>query len=265
MDGASAGGPRTPAAVSPASWRRAFPWGVAALLIVALAAGAYFYFHRTPKLTEKDSIVLADFTNTTGDPVFDGTLSQGLSVQLEQTPFLKIISGDLVAQTLERMEKPLDARLTPALAREVCQRTNATVEVEGSIATLGRQYVLGLNAVNCTTGETLAREQVTATDKERVLPALSVAASELRSKLGESRASLKTYDVPLEQATTPSLEALQAYSQGLQASWKGDFQSAISSLRRAVDLDPNFAMAYGPLEHFTTMRAIAISGSRTSR
>ena len=222
----------------------------AGIAVLALAASSYFYFRRAPKLTEKDSIVLADFTNTTGDPVFDGTLRQGLSVQLEQTPFLKIVSGDQVAQALKMMERPLDARLTPALAREVCQRANATVEVEGSIAALGSQYVLGLNAVNCATGETLAREQVTAADKERVLPALSRAASELRSKLGESRASLKTFDVPLEQATTSSLEALQAYSQGMRASWKGDMASAMSSLQRAVDLDPSFAMAYGMLGTF---------------
>ncbi len=245
VDGATAGGPQAPAAVSPAGWRRALPWGVSALLIVALGVGTYFYFHRAPKLTEKDAIVLADFTNTTGDPVFDGTLRQGLSVQLEQTPFLKIVSGDVVAQELKMMEQPLDARLTPNLAREVCQRTNATVEIEGSIAALGSQYVLGLNAVNCATGETLAREQVTAASKERVLFALSAAASELRSKLGESRASLKTYNVPLEQATTSSLEALQAYSQGMQAFWKGDPPAAISSLQRAVDIDPNFAEAYG--------------------
>jgi eukaryotic-like serine/threonine-protein kinase len=217
----------------------------AAIAVVALVAGSYFYyFRRSPKLTERDAIVLADFTNTTGDPVFDGTLRQGLSVQLEQTPFLQIVSGDQITQTLKMMEQPLDIRLTPALAREVCQRSNATVEVEGSIAALGSQYVLGLNAVNCTTGETLAREQVTTAGKERVLSALSDAASGLRSKLGESRASLKTYDAPLEQATTSSLEALQAYSQGVQALWSGDPPAAISSLQRAVDLDPNFAGAY---------------------
>jgi DNA-binding winged helix-turn-helix (wHTH) protein/tetratricopeptide (TPR) repeat protein len=216
----------------------------AAVAVTGLVAGSYLYFRRPPKLTEKDSIVLADFTNTTGDPVFDGALRQGLSVQLEQTPFLRVISGDQITQTLKMMEQPLDARLTPALAREVCQRTNATVEIEGSIAALGNQYVLGLNAVNCSNGETLAREQVTADGKEKVLPALSGAASELRSKLGESGASLKTYDVPLEQATTPSLEALQAYSQGSQAFWRADLPAAISSFQRAVDLDPNFAVAH---------------------
>jgi eukaryotic-like serine/threonine-protein kinase len=235
-------------AARPTSRRRvALPLAGTLVVALALAVGGYFYFHRAPKVTEKDSIVVADFTNTTGDPVFDGALRQGLSVQLEQTPFLRVLSGDQVSQTLKMMEQPVDARLTPSLAREVCQRTNATAEIEGSIAALGNQYVLGLNAVNCATGEALAQEQVTASSKEKVLPALGDAASELRSKLGESRASLKTYDVPLTQATTSSLEALQAYNQGIQELWKGDFPSAISSFQRAVDLDPNFVMAYAQL------------------
>jgi eukaryotic-like serine/threonine-protein kinase len=230
------------------SIREKIGWlGAAAVMLVLAGVSGYFYFHRTPKLTDKDSIVLADFTNTTGDPVFDGALRQGLSVQLEQTPFLRVISGDQLTQTLKMMEQPDDAKLTPALAREVCQRANATVEIEGSIAALGNQYVLGLNAVNCATGETLAGEQVTADRKEKVLSTLNDAASELRSKLGESRASLKTYDVPVEQATTSSLEALQVYSQSRQAFSKSDFPSAISSFQRAVDLDPNFATAYAGL------------------
>ena len=176
--------------------------------------------------------------------MFDDTLRQGLAVQLEQSPFLRVIAGDQLTQTLKMMEQPLDVRLTPGLAREACQRTSATIEIEGSIATLGNQYVLGLNAVRCATGDVVARAQVTADSKEHVLPALGAAASELRSKLGESRASLKTYDVPLDQATTSSLEALQAYSQGVQTSWKGNLLSAISSFQHAVELDPSFAMAY---------------------
>jgi eukaryotic-like serine/threonine-protein kinase len=218
-----------------------------AVIVLGLAAGAYFYFHRAPVLTEKDSIVIADFVNTTGDSVFDGALQQGLSVQLEQTPFLKVVRGDQIAQTLKMMERPLDTRLTPALAREVCQRMNATVEIEGTIAPLGNQYVLGLNALNCATGETIAQEQVTADGKEKVLPALSNAASDLRSKLGESQATLETYDVPLAQATTSSLEALQTYSQGGRALWAGDWPSALSSMQRATDIDPNFATAYSLL------------------
>jgi tetratricopeptide (TPR) repeat protein len=239
------------AAVKPAKKSTRLRWGMvtgAALVVVALAVGGWLFFsRRTHALTEKDTIVLADFTNTTGDPVFDGTLRQGLSVQLEQTPFLKLVPGDQVAQTLKMMERPPDAPLTPAVAREVCQRMNATMEIDGTIASLGNQYVLGLNALNCVTGETLAGEQVTAAGKENVLSALSSAASELRSKLGESQASLATYDVPLTQATTSSLEALQAYSQASQAFWAGDWQSAISSLDRATQIDPNFATAYSLL------------------
>jgi tetratricopeptide (TPR) repeat protein/predicted Ser/Thr protein kinase len=214
---------------------------------VALSGGGYLYFHRPGKVTSKDSIVVADFTNTTGDPVFDGALRQGLSIQLEQTPFFTLVPGDQIVQTLRMMERPTDAPLTPPVAREVCQRMNATVEVDGSIAPLGSQYVLGLNALNCWTGETLAQEQVSADGKEKVLSSLSNAASQLRSKLGESRASLATYDVPLTRATTSSLEALQAYTQGNQAFWSADLESAISSLERAIQIDPNFATAYSAL------------------
>ena len=215
-----------------------------ALVLLAFAVGGYFYFHRKPALTQKDSIVLADFINTTGDSVFDGALRQGLFVQLQQTPFLSVISGDQIAQTLKMMEQPPDARLTPTLAREACRRMSATVEIEGSISELGNQYVLGLNAMNCATGESLAQTQVTAPEKDQVLSALSRAASDLRSKLGESRASLISYDVPLMQATTPSLEALQAYNQGATAMWNDQFPAAAAAFQRAVDLDPNFAVAH---------------------
>lgn len=222
--------------------------GIAALIVVAaLAAAAYFHFHHAPMMTEKDSIVIADFANTTGDPVFDGTLRQGLSVQLSQTPFLNIVEGDQIVQTLRLMEKPPDTRLTPDVAREVCQRANATTEIEGSIAALGRQYVIGLNAVNCSSGETLAEEQVTADGKEKVLAALGDAAFQLRAKLGESHESMQTYSMPLEQATTSSLEALQAYTQGNQYLVKDDVAAGTNSLQRAVDLDPNFAAAWSLL------------------
>jgi len=216
-------------------------------VVLGLVLSTYFYFHRTPALTEKDSVIVADFTNTTGDPVFDGTLRQGLAVQLEQTPFLQVVSDDRVSRTLSLMEKPPDTRLTPDLAREVCQRAHATTEIEGSIAALGNQYVLGLNAVNCDTGERLAGEQVTAASKENVLAALSTATSGLRSKLGESRASLARFDTPLDQVTTPSLEALHAWSLADEAIWNGDFSSAMASLQRAVSIDPNFATAYSTL------------------
>jgi eukaryotic-like serine/threonine-protein kinase len=235
--------------VAPAkSWsRRWVTAGVAAALVVGAAVGGYFHFHRARVLSEKDSIVIADFTNTTGDPVFDGALRQGLSTQLEQTPYLRLISGDQIAETLRFMEKPPDTRLTQEVAREVCQRTNATTEIEGSIAALGNQYVIGLTAVNCKTGEALAEEQVTADGKEKVIAALGSAASELRSKLGESRASLEAHDVPLQQATTSSLEALQAQARGGQAFLDFNMPAATSFFERAVSLDPNFAIAYSLL------------------
>jgi len=223
-------------------------WLSAAALILVLLGGAiggYFYFHHAPVLTERDSIVVADFTNTTGDSVFDGALRQGLSVQLEQTPFLSLVSGDRINQTLALMEKPPGTRLTPDVAREVCQRLNATAVIQGSIAALGSQYVIGLNAQDCHTGDSLAEEQVTADSKERVLAALGAAGSELRSKLGESAASLKTFGAPFDQAiTTSSLDALQAYTRGTDALLNGNFPSAISFLQRAVTLDPNFATAF---------------------
>ncbi|HXX45674.1 MAG TPA: protein kinase [Candidatus Acidoferrales bacterium] len=237
------------AAVVPArsALRRWLLPAVAAVLVIGLAVGGYFFFHPSPKINEKDSIVIGDFTNTTGDPVFDGTLRQGLSAQLEQTPFLTTVSASQIADTLRLMEKPLDTRLTQDITREICQRVNATAAIEGSIAALGNQYVIGLNAVNCRTGETLAEEQVTADGKEKVIGALGKGASDLRSKLGESAASLQAYDTPLDKITTSSLDALQAYTVGTKAAISVDPGTAISSLQRAVALDPNFAQAYANL------------------
>jgi eukaryotic-like serine/threonine-protein kinase len=232
---------------SPKRSRRWLGAVIVAVVVVAAAAAAYLHFRRAPMMTEKDSIVIADFTNTTGDPVFDGTLRQGLSAQLSQTPFLNIVSGDQIAQTLRLMEKSREAQLTPEVAREVCQRVNATTEIEGSIAALGSQYVIGLDAVNCQTGATLAQEQVTADGKEKVLAALGDAAFQLRAKLGESHESMQTYSMPLDQATTSSLEALQAYTRGNQDLVQEDVVSGINSLQRAVDLDPNFAAAWSLL------------------
>jgi serine/threonine protein kinase len=220
----------------------------AALAVAVLAASTYFYFHRTPKLTDKDTIVLAEFTNTAGDPVFDGTLRQGLTVQLEQSPFLSLLSDRRIQQTLQMMGQPADARLTPEIARELCQRTESAVVLDGSIASLGSQYVLGLKAGNCRTGDALAAEQVTAEGKERVLKALGEAAVKLRGKLGESLTTVQKFDTPLEQASTPSLEALQAYSLGWKTRvGKGDDAAAIPLLQRAIRLDPKFAMAYAAL------------------
>src|SRR5713226_2047087 len=222
----------------------------AAVILVAAAIGGVFYFHSRQtahRLTEKDSVVLAEFANTTGDPVFDGTLRQGLSAQLEQSPFLSLLSDQRVAQTLALMAQPKDARLTRELAREVCQRTASAASIEGSISSLGSEYVLGLKAVNCRSGDVLANEQATATGKEQVLKALGEATTKMREKLGESLASVQKYDTPPENVTTPSLEALQAYSLGYQAMERNDYAAAVPLFQRATSLDPNFAMAYARL------------------
>jgi serine/threonine protein kinase/Flp pilus assembly protein TadD len=240
----------TSARVSVAVEQRRIAWKVVVLagLVVAVAAvSSYFYFHRTPKLTDKDTIVLADFTNTTGDPVFDGTLRQGLSVQLAQSPFLSIVSDQQVQQTLGLMRQPGDAKLTPAIARELCQRTGSAAVLNGSIASLGSQYVLGLKAVNCRTGDTMAEEQAQALGKEQVLSTMDKAVAKLRGKLGESLSTVENFGTPLEQATTHSLEALQAYSLGLKANNGGDDTAAVPLYQRALRLDPNFALAYAQL------------------
>src|SRR6202162_2922750 len=217
------------------------------VLVVIVAIGGWLYYRsrQAKPLTDKDTIILADFANTTGDPVFDGTLRQGLAAQLEQSPFLTVVSDQRSAQSLESMSQPKQARLTPELARDVCQRTAGAATIEGYISSLGSQYVLGLKAVNCRNGDVLSQEQVTATGKERVLEAMGNAATTLRGRLGESLASLQKYDAPLESVTTPSLEALQAYGLGMQAyAVTNDFAAAIPLFKRAVSLDPNFAMAY---------------------
>jgi len=219
---------------------------VAIALVTALSlVGTYYYsLHRTKRLTSRDSVVLAEFANTTGDPVFDGTLRQGLSAQLEQSPFLNLLSDDRIAQMLSLMAQPGDTRLTHAVASEICQRTASVVTIEGSIGRLGSQYVVGLKALNCRTGDLLADEQVTANRKEQVLGAVGDAASHLRERLGESLASLQKYDVPPEDVTTSSLEALQAYSLGVKARHEKGDRTAIPFFRRAIELDPRFAMAH---------------------
>jgi tetratricopeptide (TPR) repeat protein len=215
--------------------------------VAAAVAGAlHFRLGRTTtRPTDKDTIVLCDFDNKTGESVFDDTLKQGLSVQLEQSPFLALVSDRRVNDTLKLMGRPAGDRLTPEVTREVCQRTGSTTMVIGSIAGLGSQYVIGLKAVTCNTGDVLAEAQEQAAGKEGVLKALDAASVTLRSKLGESLSSVQKYATPLEEATTPSLEALKAYSLGVKTnSAKGDTAS-LPFFRRAVDLDPNFAMAYG--------------------
>jgi eukaryotic-like serine/threonine-protein kinase len=235
--------------VKPAKKSSRLRWAATASIVVfGLAVGGWWVRSRKPHaLTEKDTIVLADFTNTTGDPVFDGTLRQGLSAQLEQSPFLSLLSDQRVAQTLVLMAQPKDGRLTRELAHEVCQRTASAATIEGSISSLGSQYVVGLKAVNCRSGDVLADEQTTASGKEQVLKALGEAATKMRERLGESLASVQKYDAPAENVTTPSLEALQAYSLGYQAMDRIDFAAAVPLFQRATSLDPNFAMAYARL------------------
>jgi serine/threonine protein kinase/tetratricopeptide (TPR) repeat protein len=219
-----------------------------AAVVVAAAIAAFLYLRPKPAqpLTEKDTIVLADFTNSTGDPVFDGTLKQALAVDLEQSPFLNILSERKISETLRLMGRPATDHVTQDVAKELCVRTGSKAILTGSISSLGTQYVVGLEADACSTGDTLAKEQAEATGKEGVLKALDTAASSLRNKLGESLASVQKFDVPIE-ATTPSLEALKAFSLGTTTQrTKGDAE-AVPFFKRAIDLDPNFATAYGGL------------------
>jgi eukaryotic-like serine/threonine-protein kinase len=224
-----------------------WPWLAGAVVVVLAAAGAgYGLLHKpTSKFTAKDTVVLADFVNSTGDPVFDGTLRQGLGAELEQSPYLSLISDSRIAHTLTLMNQPAQAKLTGEMTRDVCQRTGGAASIEGSISSLGNQYVLGLKAVNCATGDVISDEQVTASGKEDVLKALGDAATRLRAKLGESLASVEKYAALPEDVTTPSLEALQAYTLGMRAyDVTNDFVSGVHLFQRAVSLDPNFAMAY---------------------
>ena len=227
------------------------PWvrwaGVTAatLLLIILALGGWLFFSRKARaLTDKDTIVLADFTNTTGDAVFDGTLRQGLSVQLEQSPFLSVISDQQIQQTLGLMGQPAETKLTPAIARELCQRTASAAVLDGSIAQIGTQYLLTLKAVNCESGKSLASTEAQASDKNHVLDALGKSASEIRNKLGESLSTVQKFDTPLDQATTPSLEALKAFSSGHEIMFTKGATGAIPHFTHAVQLDPNFALAY---------------------
>ena len=214
-----------------------------AVVAVALVGG-YFYTHRAPKLTDKDTIVLADFTNTTGDPVFDGTLRQGLAVQLEQSPFLKVMDEEQLHHDLRLMNLQPGTRISNQVAHDVCVREGGAVTIDGAIANLGKSYVITLRAITCQDGTTLAREQIQAEDKEHVLNALGSAATAMRRKLGESLNSIQKLNRPLEQVTTPSLEALQAYTAGLSIMGQGHFLAAVPLFERATAIDPNFALAY---------------------
>jgi serine/threonine protein kinase/tetratricopeptide (TPR) repeat protein len=245
---------RLPAATSTvvgAEAQRGIRWKVivpAAIAVTALATAGYFYFHHTPKLTDKDTIVLSDFMNTTGDPVFDGTLRQGLSTQLEESPFLSIVSDQQIHQTLGLMGQKPDAKLTPDIAREICQRTGSAAVLDGSITQIGTPYLLTLKAANCSNGELLASAESQARDKNHILDALGKVASEIRTKLGESLTTVQKFNTPLGQATTPSLEALQAYTLAEKVlAGEGDSAAAVPLFQQAIRLDPNFAMAYEDL------------------
>ena len=218
--------------------------------VLASAAGAgYIYLRRpdSPRLSVRDTVVLADFANSTGDPVVDDTLKQGLAVQLAQSPLLNILPDQKVRSLLAEMTRPPDEPLTGTIAREVCERAGSKAYIAGSVANLGGQYVIGLNATSCATGDILAREQIEVAGKQQVLGALGNAAAKLRGELGESLSSIQKFDVPLAQATTSSLEALKAYTFALTKFGKGDQAGAVSLFKRAIELDPDFAMAYANL------------------
>jgi tetratricopeptide (TPR) repeat protein/predicted Ser/Thr protein kinase len=221
-------------------------------LLVLFAAGyLYLRLHRTPKLSAKDTIVLGQFENKTGDAVFEQTLRHGLAVQLEQSPFLTLVSEQRIQQVLHLMSRPAETRLTPEIAREICERTGSTAVLDGSITGLGTEYVLWLRARKCDTGDVLAQEQVQARGKEEVLNALSRIAIQIRTRLGESLATVQEHSTPLEQATTSSLEALKAYSAGWSANLAHGFAPAIPHLQRAIAIDPQFAMAHADLGFFS--------------
>ncbi len=233
---------RVPAAAKTKRWTI-----ITSTLLLACAlvvAGLYYRSRQKRHLTEKDTIIVADFANSTGDPVFDDTLKTALTVALNQSPFLNVLAENKVASTLKLMTRPVSTKLTPDVARELCERTGSKAYIDGAIASLGTEYVLALKAVNCRTGDRLAEEQVTADRKETVLNALGKAAAKLRAQLGESLATVQKFDIPLSQATTPSLEALQAYSLGQMARREKGSQAALAYHQRAIQLDPNFAMGY---------------------
>ena len=245
--GIQQGDPLSEVAPAPAPPARVRGWWLlaAGLLLVAMLVSLVLVFRSPAQLTDKDVIVLADFTNTTGDSVFDDALRQGLSSQLEQSPFLNLLSDERIAQTLSLMAQPKDSRLTHERAREVCQRTASAAVLNGTIAQIGTQYLLTLKAINCSNGESLGSAQEQAPDKDHVLDALGKVASRIRNQLGESLASVEKYDAPAENVTTPSLEALKAYSLGRQTMVvKSDYAASIPLFQRAINLDPNFAMAY---------------------
>ena len=244
-------GPLLPVAIAPASGiTKSSRWILAGgLLLLVLAADAAYIFVLKPKkvITERDMVVLADFDNKTGDPVFDDTLRQGLSVELEQSPFLSLVSDDRIQQIVQMMGRPAQTRLTPSIAREICERAGSAAVLNGSIALIGSQYLLTLKAINCLNGESLASAEAQASDKNHVLEALGKMSSEIRKKLGESLSSVQKLDTPIEQASTPSLAAFKAFTDGQRVLAQSGEAAAIPFFKRAVELDPDFAVAYAYL------------------
>jgi eukaryotic-like serine/threonine-protein kinase len=247
------------------NWRFVAPI-IALLALAAIAVIVFVHGRRPVALGLKESVLVADFTNTTGDPVFDDTLRRGLIVQLEQSPFLSLVSEDRVRQTLQLMGQPQEARLNADVARQVCERTGSAAMLEGSIASLGSQYVLGLRATNCRTGDLVDEEQVQAATKEGALSALSQIARKFRTRIGESLATIKQHDTPLAEATTPSLAALQAYSIGWRKLFTTGDAAALPFFQRAIQLDPKFAMAYASLGRiYGDLGEAVLSGENTAK
>ena len=242
----------TPAAEAPVAVQpRKIPWKIlapaAVLLVAAIAGGVYWKMRAPTKLTERDTVVLADFTNSTDDTVFDDTLKQALAIQLEQSPFLNVLSDSKVNQALKLMNRPPSEKITRDVAKEICQRTNSRAMLTGSIVGVGNHYLIGLKAVDCHTGDTLNSAEAEAENRDRVLKALGDAGNQLREKLGESLASVEKFNKPLDQATTSSLEALKAFTDGRRMSREKGEPAALPYYKRALELDPNFARAYASL------------------
>ncbi len=224
-------------------WKTAIP-----IAVILVAVGVFLYLRRAPKLSERDSILVTDFTNTTGDAVFEGTLRKALTVGLEQSPFLNVVPDQKIQETLKFMGRGPEEHISTAIGREICERQGIRVMLTGSIASLGSQYVVTLDAINASTGASLGQEQAQASSKEQVLNALGKATSSIRQRLGESLTSIEKFDKPLEQATTSSLEALKAFTEGdALHSAQGEDLASIPFYQRAIELDPNFALAYGRL------------------
>jgi serine/threonine protein kinase/tetratricopeptide (TPR) repeat protein len=236
-----------PVSASKARRSRAIALTGAAVTVAIVGAVIAFVHFRRPAMTERDSILLTDFVNTTGDPVFDGTLKKAVAVELEQSPFLNVFPDQRVQETLKFMGRPMDTRITSDVAREICQRDGIKAMLTGGISSLGNQYIITLEAVNASTGDSLGQTQATANSKEQVLKALGSASSELRMNLGESLASVQKFDMPLDQATTSSLDALKAFTLGDTQHNTGEDTAAIPFYQHAIELDPNFAMAYARL------------------